>query len=395
MRAWGWRKYAAGLVLASAWCAPVAAQTACPAANAFQLDWDSFADQNVASGRNFPLTNGAGATRTVTVTMTGDTADITAALNISAGNWGGPVSTKTLWWGQDVDARASNINSATDVIVLTLSFDQPVRDISLALFDVDYRPAAFRDWVRITGRDGAATYTPVLTTPHGNGNAGPPTNANSSITVGPATSGVSIPATDAVGNSLNDTAENRGNLNIAFAQPVTSIEIRYANGPTGWTPVEAQTAYQVLNVGDIRFCAMPSLTVLKSSAPLVSAIADPNRFNIPGADVVYSITATNTGQSNAELAGVVMTDTLPAQMSFFNGDFDGGGPIIGPYELVTTGGATSVGGAVEYSSTASAAYGYVPAAGYDPLVDAFRLSATSGVIPPGASITVRFRAQIK
>ena len=82
-------------------------------------------------------------------------------------------------------------------------------------------------------------------------------------------------------------------------------------------------------------------------------------------------------------------------MTFYNGDFDDAGPVIGPFDLIATGGATFAGGAVDYSSTASAAYGYTPAAGYDPLVDALRFSATTGTVPPGGSVTLRFRARIK
>lgn len=139
----------------------------------------------------------------------------------------------------------------------------------------------------------------------------------------------------------------------------------------------------------------PELTVAKS----VDAY-DPGAagvYMVPGEDVVYTISVENTGVFAVTADSLQIVDIMPAELAFYNGDFDPGSPGMGPFSFA--GGATGVtccaSGDREYSSSASAppTYGYAPASGYDDDVNFIRLTP-KGVLDPGESIEISFRARI-
>lgn len=170
---------------------------------------------------------------------------------------------------------------------------------------------------------------------------------------------------------------------------MTSVTLRYGNypGQTG----ETVTGEQWLSRHDISFCPMPSVSISKTSVPYATTGVD--RFRAPGSDVAYALTVTNTGGSPADLASLVLFDTLPANVTFYNGDYDAAAPGMGPFQLAAgTSGVTLPAGSVPYSLDGTT-YTTTGAAGYAPLVRYIRL-APAGSLAANSSVTVRFRARI-
>ncbi|MDZ7629461.1 MAG: GEVED domain-containing protein [Parvularculaceae bacterium] len=145
----------------------------------------------------------------------------------------------------------------------------------------------------------------------------------------------------------------------------------------------------------------PTLTATKSVAVYNPGGATP--FAIPGNDVVYALTVQNSGAGAVDTDTVLIIDTLPAEVTFFNGDMDGAGPAAGAILFTQSGaGLTfSLATDVRYSNSATrpATFGacaYTPAAGYDPNVLHVCLNPKGAMAAgPGSSFTAQFRAQIK
>lgn len=378
-----------------------AARADCPAANQFAYSFAGAngATLNYGNSYSYTATSTSAGNRSFTVSFQtfGLTSSVINGAQMPAINTlinDGGTTNRNLMIGGTFGARTAVIGNNSNVIVTRFTFAQAVRDFTIQVNDIDFSSDQYRDWLQVTGSNGAASYTPVMTTPFGQTNqgTGPRTATNSSLTLGPTTTPVTIAQSQATGTGISDNQDNAGTVTASFAQPVTVIELRYANYPYSGTD-NGGTGQQAYGIQRVSFCPLPSLTAVKSSTPYVTASTDPARFNIPGADVLYTISVTNTGGSPAELSGALLTDVLPPQVRFYNGDIDGAGPLTGPLEAIYSGGTTVTGGAVAYSNNAGSSYTYTPVAGYDPAVDALRMSGT-GTIPAGGAITLRFRARI-
>ncbi|RHW18157.1 DUF11 domain-containing protein [Sphingomonas gilva] len=351
---------------------------------------------NYGSSYNYTATNGLGASQNLTMALAQNGLSSTEVNNQDLPNISTLIndgSGRSLVLGGIFGGRTSDIFSNTRTIRATFTFATPIRDFTMTVHDIDYAHDQYRDWFAVVGRNGSGNYVASMTTPFGTANgSGDHSDNDSALRFGPETTPYDIDARAAVGTGASDNNGNDGNITLSFVEPVTSVEIRYGNYPySGWG--DNSTGQQGVGIDGLSFCPMPQLTVVKSSTPYVTAGGDPNRFNIPGADVIYAITLANTGGSAAELNGVVLTDILPANMTYYNGDFDGAGPVVGPFDIAFGGGTTASTGSVEFSNNGGSSYGYIPGAGYDAAVDAIRMSAV-GTVPPGGSATVRFRARI-
>lgn len=148
--------------------------------------------------------------------------------------------------------------------------------------------------------------------------------------------------------------------------------------------------------------ASPTLTATKAVAVYNPLGTTP--FAIPGNDVVYSLTVQNSGSGAVDADTVFIVDTLPAEVTFFNGDMDGAGPATGAIYFTQAGaGLTfSLATDVRYSNAAirPSTFGscsYVPLAGYDPNVLHICLNPKGAMAAgsPTSSFTAQFRAQIK
>ena len=384
---------ALSLLLASA-----PAFAACDANNSYAFNFTTAAVMSYATTYNYTASNPLGATRGFSVAFTTNGLSSSQVNSTQLPRIGNLITTgtgaNTLIIGGVFSGRTTSITGSTRVITVTFTFAQPVRDFSFSVHDADYTNDQYRDWVNLSGSDGTTTYTPTITTPHGTNNgAGARTNANSSVRLGPGTTPFNMTAQQAigVGTSANNN-DDAGDITASFAQPVTSITMRYGNYP--YQSGEDTTGQQAMGISRLTFCPMPAISVAKSSAPHVTTAGSPDRFNAPGSDVAYTLTVTNSGGSAVDASALQLTDVLPANVTFYNGDYNAASPGMGPFELVAgTSGVTLPAAGRAYSNNNGSTYAYTPAAGYDPNVDALRLTP-AGSMAANSSFTVRFRARI-
>jgi uncharacterized repeat protein (TIGR01451 family) len=231
-----------------------------------------------------------------------------------------------------------------------------------------------------------------LTTPFGgmtNGAGNPHTNASSSLRLGPEVTAPAVGIQEAVGIGESGNNATTGNVTLTFAQPVTQVELRYGNFPFSGTD-NTGTGQQAYGISTMSFCPLPDISVTKSSAPLATTGID--RFNIPGAQVVYTLTVTNSGGSTVDSNSSAVIDVLPSEMSFVNGSYGGAGMPV----LFTANGSglTLAAANISYSNNGGATFTYTPAAGADPNVNAIRITP-QGAMAANSSYTVAFLAQVE
>jgi hypothetical protein len=382
--------------------AAMPALAACPAANQYNFSFASQAAANLSYATTYTYTgastNLGNQNFTLGFTTNGVATSLVGGVTMPAINPlindGNPTTQNNLLIGARFNARTATITGSTNIIVTTFTFPSPITDFRVSLNDIDFNTNQFRDWIHISGSNGASTYVPSHTTPFTNNNgAGPRTDASSSLVLGSSTTPFTITANEALGTGTSTNTSNTGSLFASFAQPVTSVQIRYGNYPlqTG----ETTTGIQAFGIQNVSWCPMPALSVTKTSAPFATGAADPNRFNIPGSDTIYSLTVTNSNGSVIDASVINLADILPPQMTFYNGDIDDAGPLTGNFEFVPgTSGLTMAAGNIAYSNNGGASYAYTPAAGYDTNVSAVRF-IPQGTMAANSSFTVRFRTRIK
>jgi hypothetical protein len=382
---------------ATCWCAPALAQTSCNAANQFNFAFSSRPTQtlNYANNYNYTASNTLAQTRTFNMSF----ATFGTSSTVVAGNQmpeisnlvSGSTVVNNLVFGAIFTGRTPNVATNNRVIVTTFTFAQPVREFRMYLHDVDFSSNQFRDIIQVLGRNGANTYTANLSSQWGNNNQGGSLTAtNSSVKFGPTGTPVAVTVDQAVGTGSSGNNSDTGNVDLLFTQPVTSVEIRYANAPL--TSGESSTGQQAIGISRLSFCPMPNIQVTKSSAPV--AVTGPERFNIPGAFVDYTLTVTNSGGSTVDINSSLLADVLPPNVTFYNGDINTALP--GTQNFVFTAGTSGLSltsGNITYSNNGGSTYGYSPAAGLDANVDAIRFAPT-GTFAANSSFTVRFRARI-
>ena len=127
-------------------------------------------------------------------------------------------------------------------------------------------------------------------------------------------------------------------------------------------------------------------------------------YAIPGNDVIYTISAANTGAGYTDDGSLFLVDSIPADMEFYNGDIDDGGPETGPVSFVDSGSGLSFDAATDigYSNAAAkptdfSQCTYTPAAGYDPAVKHVCVQPTGQMQPgdPDPGFAINFRCKIK
>ena len=389
-----------GLTAAAMLLASVPANAACDANNTYSFAFASVADASLAYGTTYTYTatNPLGATRNITFRAVNNglssiqvnsenMPQISADVSPAGGG-------KTFQIGGVFPSRTASITSNTRTVRLTIAFPVPTRDVIVNGHDLDFTSNQFRDWLHVTGSDGTSSFVPALSAPAGNNNgAGPQTAAGSSINFGADTAPFVLTSNEGVGISTSaDTGVTTGDVIMTFPQPVTSVTISYGNFPL--QSGESSTGQQRMGISQVRFCPMPAIAIAKTSAPYITTAGDPNRFNAPGSDVAYTLTVTNSGGSPVDASTLVLTDILPANVTFYNGDYNAGSPGMGPFELTAgSSGVTLPAAGRAYSNNNGSTYVYTPTAGYDANVDAVRLTPT-GSMAANSSFTIRFRARI-
>lgn len=363
------------------------AATSCDNTNLYSFNFNSVATTQLAYGNSYSYTatNGAAATRTFNVNLTQNGLSSTSLGGVTLPRIDtNPLQTSSggreLTIGGTFSDRTPAITGATRVITVTFSFATPIRELAVSIHDIDFTKNQYRDWLYITGSDGTNTYSdPTLTLSN-------PTSAQ----IGPGGS-PSLAANEAIGIAASANNADTGNIDILFTEPVTSVTLRYGNYPYG--NGEKTTGQQAMGISKLSFCPVPALSVTKTSAPLDTSGA--TRFAIPGADMVYTLTVTNSGGSTVDVNSLILKDVLPAGLTFYNGDFDSTFPGMGPFQLTAGSSAVTLPASGRgYSNNGGASYVYTPAAGYDSNVNALRL-IPSGTMAANSSFTIRFRARVK
>lgn len=398
-------------ICATAGClAPVPVQASCDSQNSFKLDWDSQATGTISSSvpQVYAVTNGAGASTSVTLSFGGETSAL-AGFNFgsSAGfvttpyigvtNTGGLASSteKTLGLAVGFGTLQSNIDSNVDVLVINFSFGVAVRDVQFTVLDLDSALLSSTDWIKVNGTGPSGSLVPAITSPFGNNNStNPGQTAPGVAVIGPSTAvSPNTGSKEVYGNGDATNTQNYGNVTASFAQPVSSVQVRFGNGP--YSSLLGLLATQSFSIHDVSFCPMPTLALAKTASPFVTTAGDPARFDAPGSDVLYALTVSNTGGSPVDGNSIILDDLLPGQMSFYNGDIDDAGPLTTNYEFVPgSSGLTLATGNLTYSNNGGSSYAYSPSSGYDAAVNAIRLKP-QGTMAANSSFTIKFRAQVK
>lgn len=371
------------LLASAALFAGSAAQAAsCDASNTYSFAFASQAAATLAYGStyNYTATSGGGATRAFTMQVAQNGLSNTQVSNIQMPNigtshTGADATQRDLVIGGVFGSRTTDINSATRLITVTYTFTAPIRDFAITVHDIDFTTNQFRDWVSVTGTNGASTYTATLA-------LGP---SATSATLGPSSTPVTIGAGQVVGSGASGNNSEDGTIIASFAQPVTRVVLKYGNYPlqTG----EASTGQQAMGIAGISFCPMPAVTMTKTSAPDIGTFG---AFNLPSNDVIYNLTVTNTGGSTVDAGTIILTDVLPAGTTYKNAAFDGTTAL--PVKLIGPG-VTLSSGNVTYRQSGGSTYTYSPASGYDTKVAEIRVAPT-GQMPANSSFSIQFRARI-
>lgn len=214
-----------------------------------------------------------------------------------------------------------------------------------------------------------------------------------------------------VGDNLaGDTDPATGTIGLSFTVPVgvsvgqTFARFRWSAQPN--LPAASITGHD----GEVEDYPVTVLGNAILSAAKNSALYAPpstGGFRVPGRDVVYAITATNTGGAATDADTVFLLDTLPAQVELYVGDFDAGGPATGTVLFTQANGAAlsfTQATDVRFSNSATvptnfAQCTYVPAAtnAYDPAIRHVCINP-KGVLAsgnPAPTFTAQFRTRIR
>ena len=214
-----------------------------------------------------------------------------------------------------------------------------------------------------------------------------------------------------IATNVQDNGPGDSNSSIGIIGLAIDVPIDATTNPTvarfRWSTQDNLGATQIASNGEVEdyqvtIAGTAIYQVAKSSTVLdVSGLG---QFAIPGNDVVYSITVTNTGAASSSADSTFVLDSLPPEVVFFNGDIDDAGPATGAVYFTQNGTGLSFSNATDlkFSDSVSppAAFSsctYVPVAGYDPMVRHVCLNPkgemASGSPAPSFNLQLRVRIQ--
>lgn len=202
------------------------------------------------------------------------------------------------------------------------------------------------------------------------------------------------------GYTLDEIAAGTGNLGNY------SATLACTNGFTGSTTTLPTTVGATITpqVGDVITCVITNTR--RATAVLVvektsTVISDPingtvNPLMIPGAIVEYAISVTNVGNRAVDASSIVITDPLPANVTYNSGT-----PVSFTNGTTASGlNAFNAATMVTYSSqaTGGAPFTYTPSGAFDANVRGLRIAPTGTMAAATAttqpSFTIRFRARV-
>ncbi len=374
---------------------PAPAAASCAAANQYGFAFANQAAATLSYGTTYSYTavTSGGATIGFTAAiaqngLTGTAINGTQMPAISTLITGADATRADLVLGGTFGSRTADLSSGTRAITVTFTFAQPIRDLAIVLHDIDFATNQYRDWLQVTGVGAGVTYTPAMSSPPGNSNAtgGTRSATGSSVTYGPGATPIVLTQQQAAGSGISGNNSADGEVDISFPQPVTVVTVRYGNAPL--VAGETATGQQAIGIAGLSFCPMPAITVAKSSAPIAGTYG---AYDLPGEDVTYTLTVVNSGGSPVDAGAIVLTDLLPAGVTFRNVATGNGTPFT---LAAGASGVTLASGGATYSGDGGATWTYAPASGYDPGVKGVRV-VPSGAMAANSSFAVSFVARVK
>ena len=214
--------------------------------------------------------------------------------------------------------------------------------------------------------------------------------------------------TNLLDNQTGDADPATGKIRIDFTVPTNAITTRTFARFRWSTQTGLPATTITARDGEVEdypvtvIARKAILTISKTS--LIYDQPGKATFAIPGNDAIYTITVTNIGNGPTDNNSVFIYDTLPSQVSFFNGDVDGTGPVAGPVIFTQNGAGLTYtdATALKFSNQLVApvnfaACTYTPVAGYDPNIRYVCFNPKGAMLSgsPAPSFSVQFRTQIK
>jgi len=365
--------YPLGIVNAS----PLTTSITCDAGSTTTIDASTVAGGNsiTITGNNTTSQLDAGDTCTVTILVTSSTAGVytntTGAITASGGA-GATASDVLTVLAHPAVAKAFSPSSisvgGTSTLTITLSNSNSSTNISGVTFTDTY-PANLVN----AATPAASTTCGGTLSAAGGGN---------SI----ALSGGTIPAGGSCTVTVNVTSSNGGSYTNTLA--AGSVSATNAGSNTSG-------ASSVLTV-----VSYPSLLFLKT----VATYSDPlnnttNPKNIPGAEVDYTLTVTNTGLGAVDNNTLIIIDPIPANTELFVGDLGGGLPFV--FTDSSSGLLSCGAGCMDVSIDDGINWIAVPGGPYAPAVThlRFRPSGSMSGDPtagaPSPSFSLKFRVRVE
>lgn len=254
------------------------------------------------------------------------------------------------------------------------------------------------------------------------------TNAflNNAVTI--SASGINSRSLASTAETRNETDTDTGTMTIYAGETVTlaeaftaglpadyakSLTCTGSSGTLSYTPDSLSGTLAINGSDTLITCTfsndrlMPSLTFLKS----VQVTSDPvnlalNPKYIPGAEVLYTLMATNSGAGKVDDASLVIVDPIPANTELFTGNLSGGAPFAFADGALPSGLTCSFVALGNFTdcvdfSVDGTTWNYVPNGSFDPAVTHIRFRPTGSMVgdgTPGApspSFDLRFRVRVK
>ncbi len=267
--------------------------------------------------------------------------------------------------------------------------------------------------IRANGEAGANTTNSHNDAPGGGGGGG------SILIKTPSLGGITIEANGgAGGNQLigNDESEGPGGgggggvIAVEGGFPIVTAS-GGSHGTTTAVPMarfrpngatrggSGQTSQAAPSDAAFPFCRAPNVVMSASKSVELRDAKFADAYALPGEDVIYTLTAVNSGTTPADTNSVELIDKLPPEIIFRNDEFDPAPPVTGPFlfEPFTSGLTCCSGpGEVSYSNTTSGppVFGYTPLPGLDPAVSYIRFRPSGAMAGP-STFSVQFYAQLK
>jgi len=213
-------------------------------------------------------------------------------------------------------------------------------------------------------------------------------------------------ATNVQDNGTGDTNGATGTIGLSIATPATAI-LTQTFARFRWSTTAGLTASSTASSGEVEDYALTIFGPANIGTVKTSTVYDPtaaNLFGVPGNDILYTITTTNSGTGPADTNSMFVVDTLPSSIEFFNGDVDGTGPANGAVAFAqnAAGLTFSLATDLRFSNLTAApanfaACTYTPVAGYDPAIRHICFNPKGAMLSgtPSPTFTFQFRARIR